>query len=75
MSHDTRDSLAAIRCPVLWCGEREAQWAHDAHAELARLLPHAERRVGARVAHLHPLFLARMAGDDRLDWLRIQPPA
>jgi pimeloyl-ACP methyl ester carboxylesterase len=76
MSHDTRDSLAAIRCPVLLVvGEREAQWAHDAHAELARLLPHAERRVAPGVAHLHPLSSPEWLATSVLDWLRIQAPA
>jgi 3-oxoadipate enol-lactonase len=74
MSHDTRADLAAIRCPVLLVvGEREASWAHEAHQELARLLPHAERRMAPGVAHLHPLSSPRWLAETTADWLRRQP--
>jgi pimeloyl-ACP methyl ester carboxylesterase len=71
MSHDTRGSLASLRCPVLLVlGEREARWARDAHEEMARLLPHAERRVAPGVAHLHPLSSPRWLAETVTSWLK-----
>lgn len=55
-AHDTRAVLASLRCPVLLLGgERETPWARAAVAELARLLPRAERREIPGASHLHPL--------------------
>ena len=74
MSHDTRESVKRLRCPVLLIvGEREAKWAHEAHAELAALLPHAERRVAPGVAHLHPLSSPEWLAGTVGEWLRRQP--
>jgi 3-oxoadipate enol-lactonase len=74
MSHDTRAELAGLRCPVLLIvGEREAPWAHEAHQDLARRLPHAERRVAPGVAHLHPLSAPEWLAATVADWLRGQP--
>lgn len=74
MSHDTRSNVAKVRCPVLLIvGEREAPWAHEAHRDLARLLPHAERRVAPGVAHLHPLSSPAWLATTVADWLRGQP--
>ena len=74
MAHDTRLDLAKIRCPVLLVvGEREARWAVEAHEEMARLLPQAERRVAPGVAHLHPLSSPRWLAETAAEWLRRQP--
>jgi len=55
-AHDTRGVLSSWRGPTLLLrGEREAGWMTEAEEELARLLPHAERRVAPGVSHLHPL--------------------
>lgn len=55
-AHDTRGLLRLWRGPTLLLrGEREAPWMSEAEEELARLLPHAERRVAPGVSHLHPL--------------------
>lgn len=76
MSHDTRTSLACIQCPVLLVvGEREAHWARESHEAMARLLPHAERRVAPGVAHLHPLSSPSWLAETVADWLRRQSPA
>jgi pimeloyl-ACP methyl ester carboxylesterase len=74
MGHDTRGSLSRLRCPLLLVvGEREARWAREAHEEMARLLPHAERRVAPGVAHLHPLSSPRWLAETVAEWLRSQP--
>ena len=55
-AHDTREALGRWSGPTLLMrGERETRWMQEAAEELARLLPHAERRVSPGVSHLHPL--------------------
>jgi pimeloyl-ACP methyl ester carboxylesterase len=56
LAHDVRCELHRLRMPTLLVvGERESAFARGATDELARLLPHAERRVAPGVSHLHPL--------------------
>jgi pimeloyl-ACP methyl ester carboxylesterase len=57
LRHDARadlDRLGGVPT-LLIVGERETRWARAAEAELAALLPHAERCVAPGVGHLHPL--------------------
>jgi pimeloyl-ACP methyl ester carboxylesterase len=68
--HDERASLARITAPTLLVvGERETAWAKAAEAEVARLLPRAERVVSPRAAHLHPLSAPEFLAERTLAWL------
>lgn len=70
MMHDTRASLGQLTCPaLLLVGEHETIWAREAVAELARSLPHAERRVSPGVAHLHPLSSPAWLAGTLREWL------
>ncbi len=70
MAHDTRAALGRLRGPaLLLVGERETAWARVAGEELARLLPHAERRVAPGVSHLHPLSSPEWFAGALSEWL------
>jgi len=69
-AHDTRDLLSRWRGPTLLLrGECEAPWMREAEEEMARLLPHAERRVAPGVSHLHPLSSPAWFASTVEEWL------
>jgi len=69
-AHDARAELARIGVPTLLIvGERETAWARAAEAEIAGLLPAAERRVSPGAAHLHPLSSPEWLADTIAEWL------
>src|SRR5262245_16461321 len=75
-AHDLRDLLAAVKTPTLLVlGELETAWAHAAEAEVARLMPHAERLTSPNAAHLHPLSAPDVLADRVLTWLDAGTPA
>jgi pimeloyl-ACP methyl ester carboxylesterase len=67
--HDERASLPRIAAPTLLVvGDRETAWARTAEAEVARLLPRAERVVSPDAAHLHPLSSPAFLAERVLEW-------
>src|SRR5262245_15053646 len=69
-AHDARAELTSISIPTLLIvGERESPWARAAEAEIAALLPAAERRVSPGAAHLHPLSSPEWLAETMRDWL------
>jgi pimeloyl-ACP methyl ester carboxylesterase len=69
-AHDARAELKRISIPTLLVvGERETPWARAAEAEIAALLPEAERRVSPGAAHLHPLSSPEWLAETVADWL------
>ncbi|TMQ72982.1 MAG: alpha/beta hydrolase [Candidatus Eisenbacteria bacterium] len=69
-AHDVRDALPRITAPTLLVvGERETRWARRAAAEVAALVPHAERATSPGAAHLHPLSAPDFLADTVLGWL------
>jgi len=72
--HDERATLPRITAPtLLMVGERETAWARAAEAEVARLMPRAERRISPRAAHLHPLSAPDFLAEQTLAWLARLP--
>jgi 3-oxoadipate enol-lactonase len=71
LAHDTRAELQRLRMPaLLLVGERETAFARHATDELARLLPHAERRIAPGVSHLHPLSSPEWLAEAVSEWGR-----
>jgi len=69
-AHDTRATLAAIRCPTLLVtGECESAFVRESVAELGRLMPGAETRVSPGVGHLHPLSGCGWLVETLTEWL------
>ena len=67
--HDERASLPRITAPTLLIvGDRETAWARSAEAEVASLLPRAERAVSPGAAHLHPLSAPAFLAERVLEW-------
>jgi proline iminopeptidase len=73
LAHDVRVALPRVAAPTLLVvGERETRWARAAEAEVARLLPHAERVVSPRAAHLHPLSAPDFLAERVLEWIDVR---
>jgi pimeloyl-ACP methyl ester carboxylesterase len=69
-AHDLRAELPRITTPTLLVvGERESAWARAAEAEVAALLPAAERRESPGAAHLHPLSSPEWLAEAVHEWL------
>jgi pimeloyl-ACP methyl ester carboxylesterase len=60
---------------LLVVGERETAWARAAEAEVARLLPRAERRILPGAAHLHPLSAPAALAEVVVEWLTVHDTA
>ena len=75
-AHDLRAALPRVAAPTLLVvGGRETAWARAAEAEVARLLPHAERVVSPEAAHLHPLSAPDFLADQVLEWVDLRRSA
>jgi pimeloyl-ACP methyl ester carboxylesterase len=69
-AHDERATLPRIEKPTLLVvGERETAWSRAAEAEVAALMPRAQRLVSPGAAHLHPLSAPAFLADEVLAWL------
>lgn len=68
-AHDERAALPRITAPtMLVVGDRETAWSRAAEAEVAGLMPRAERIVSPHAAHLHPLSAPSFLAERLLAW-------